>query len=83
MSRKSKMINSIIFIALGIGLLLFVLRNFKNYTSWWLNKIGLWFQTENLFIKYLMANLFDVVVVIIIIAVVIFIITAINKFKRR
>ena len=83
MTKKSKIINYIILISLGVGLLWFVLKNFRHYTDWWLNKIGLLFQTNNLFIKCLIANLFDIVIVMIVITVVILIITTINKFKRR
>ena len=83
MNKKSKIINCIILISLEIGLLWFILKNFRHYTDWWLNKIGLLFQTNNLFIKYLIANLFDIVIVMIVITVVILIITTINKFKRR
>lgn len=83
MTKKSKIINYIILISLGVGLLWFVLKNFRHYTDWWLNKIGLWFGTDSLFVKYLIANVLDVAVPIMIIVIIVFIIAVINKIKRR
>lgn len=83
MSKKSKIIYGLVSIITGIGLLYFFLKNYRNYTDWWLNKIGLWFETDSLFIKYLIANVLDVAVPIIILVIIVFIITAINKFRRR
>ena len=83
MSKKSKLIYGLVSIITGIGLLYFFLKNYRNYTDWWLNKIGLWFETDSLFIKYLIANVLDVAVPIIILVIIVFIITAINKFRRR
>ena len=83
MSKKSKIIYGLVSIITGIGLLYFFLKNYRNYTDWWLNKIGLWFGTDNLFVKYLIANVLDVAVPIIILVIIVFIITAIYKFRRR
>ena len=83
MSKKSKIICGLVSIITGIGLLYFFLKNYRNYTDWWLNKIGLWFETDSLFIKYLIANVLDVAVPIIILVIIVFIIAVINKIKRR
>lgn len=83
MSKKAKVICGLVSIIMGIGLLYFFFKTYRNYTDWWLNKIGLWFGTDSLFVKYLIANMLDVVVPIMIIVIIVFIIAVINKIKRR
>ena len=83
MSKKTKIICSSLSIITGIGLLYFIFKNYKNYADWWLDKIGLWFGTDSLFVKYLIANMLDVAVPIMIIVIIVFIIAVINKIKRR
>ena len=83
MSKKTKIICSLLSTITGIGLLYFIFKNYRNYTDWWLDKISLWFGTDSLFVKYLIANMLDVVVPIMIIVIIVFIITLISKIKRR